>query len=79
MRAPHIKLSFCLCLLFLFTETSIAQKNNSTEYPYGGVYSLGRLTFKEKANFIHATFDSVANFRDATFEDVTFFQKAVLK
>ena len=37
MRAPNIKLSFCLCLLFLLTDISISQKRNPTEYPYGGV------------------------------------------
>ncbi len=69
MRAPHIKLRFCFCILFLLIENSIAQERNPTEHPYGGIIdNLGRLTFRE-----------IANFRGATFQDVTFFQKAVFK
>lgn len=76
MRAPKIKLSFCLCLLFLLTDISIAQENNPTDYPYGGVKdSLGRLTFK-KADFGRATFGGVADFGYAKFHSTAYFGSA---
>jgi hypothetical protein len=68
IKAPHIRLNFCICLLFLLIDISIAQERNTTEYPYGGDNSLERQTFK-KANFRGARFDSDAKFWSATFKD----------
>ena len=82
MRALHIKLSFCLCFLFLLTDISIAQVGNLTEYPYGGVsnpQNLQVLTFREHTKFLSVTFHKDANFTnarfygDASFYEVTFY------
>ena len=78
MRAPNIKLSFCLFLIFLLTNTTIAQENNSTEIPYDGVKdSLGQLTFSEQVFFVRDTFDSHAIFENAKFNGYVIFRNAI--